>query len=266
MYTAYWGMQHKPFENTPDPRYLYSSPQHEEALARMLYVIREGKGAGLRTGVFGCGKTVISRVLLRELESDIFRVAFVTNPRLNEVDLLKMVIHHLGVSQMPSSKAEVLIQLEELLHNNARDGRKTVVIVDEAHAIEDRGIFEELRLLLNFQQDDAFLLTLLLVGQPELKEKIQMNKQLQQRIALSYHLQGLSQQDTQQYVLHRLQVAGGTAVQFTAPGLRLIYERSTGIPRRINQICDLSLMTGYSRDVRVIDEEIVSEAIRSIEQ
>lgn len=266
MYLEYWGLSDKPFENTPDPKFLFNSSQHEEALARMLYVVREGKGAGVLTGVFGCGKTVLSRVLLSELEQDIYRVAMITNPRLSEIDLLKMIIHYLGVSKIPQSKAEILIALEDILNNNLRDGKKTVIVVDEAHSIEEKGVFEEIRLLLNFQKDDRFLLTLLMFGQPELKEKIETNKQLLQRIAIRYHLSGLDINETRDYIVHRLQIAGGTGVGMTAPAIKLIFERSTGIPRRINQICDISLMTGFMKNVKVIDDAIVMEAIKSIEQ
>lgn len=266
MYLEYWGLQEKPFENVASPRFLFNSSQHEEAFARMLYVIREGKGAGVLTGVFGCGKTMLSRALLSELEQDIYRLALITNPRLSEIDLLKMIVHHLGVTQLPQSKAEILISLEEVLNNNIRDGRKTVVVIDEAHCIDSPGIFEEIRLLLNFQNSDQFLLTLLLFGQPELKERIEHNKQFLQRVAIRYHLTGMSLEETQSYVLHRLKVAGGINVQLNVGAMRLIHERSTGIPRRINQICDMALMTGCIRNVRLINEAVVTEAIRSIDQ
>lgn len=264
MYEAHWGLAEKPFENTPDPRFLYYSQWHEEALMRLVYVVRKGKGAGMLTGVFGCGKTVIGRALLGELEKDIYRTAFITNPRLEDIELLRIIAHNLGAGQLPTRKADILIILNDILVNNVKDGKKTVVIIDEAHSIEDKDVFEEIRLLLNFQFEDKFLLTLLLLGQPELKEKIERFKQLAQRIAISYHLESLKEQEISDYIIHRLKIAGRSEPIFTPSSFKLIYERSGGIPRRINQICDMSLFTGFVKKVNQIDESIVREAVESL--
>lgn len=266
MYEEHWGLKEKPFENTPDPKFLYYSKQHEEALTRLIYVVREGKGAGMLTGVFGCGKTVLGYALSKELEKDIYRVAFITNPRLEGTELLRIIAHYLGAGSLPTSKADILITLHTLLLNNLKDGKKTVVVIDEAHAIEERNTFEEIRLLLNFQVENKFLLTLLLLGQPELKEKIDNNKQLAQRIALRYHLTNLNKGDTSHYITHRLRVAGEAKPIFTDGAKKLVYERSGGIPRRINQICDMSLFTGFAKKVDKIDKEIVREAVESLEE
>lgn len=264
MYESYWSLSIKPFENTPDPRFLYNAPQHEEALSRMLYVVREGKGAGLLTGVYGCGKTLLTRALLRELEKDVYRTALVTNPRLDDVEMLRMVAHGLGAPELPTRKADVLVTLEKIFMENLRDGRKTVVVIDEAHAIETPGLFEELRLLLNFQTEDRFLLTLLLFGQPELLPKVDNNKQFAQRLAMRFHLEGLSAPDVRGYIDHRLRVAGASRPIFTPEAAQLIFDRSGGIPRRINHICDISLLTGMGRKVQTIDHNIAREAIESL--
>ncbi len=189
MYEEYWGFKEKPFQNTPDPRFFYESSEHEEALMKMLYTVEEGLGAGMLTGVFGCGKTVIGQSLLEKLPSDKYKVAFITNPQLEYVELLRAIVRNLKIVELPIKKTELsadslLEILGNILENNAKDGRETVVIVDEAHVIKDERIFEELRLLLNFQRKDKFLLTLLLFGQPELKQRIEDNKQLEQRIAM----------------------------------------------------------------------------------
>lgn len=266
MYLKHWNLKEKPFENTPDPKFLYHSNQHEEGLSRLLYVVREGKGAGLLTGIYGCGKTLLSRTLSKELENDIYKVAYITNPRLTDTEMLKMIFHFLGGTQTLSGKGDILIALEKLLTGNLRDGKKTVVVLDEAHAIEDPSIFEEVRLLLNFQTDNRFLLTLLLLGQDELKEKIEINKQLDQRIALRYHLEGLAAEDTARYVHHRLLIAGAKVEIFDAEALAMVYLRSGGIPRRINQICDMSLLTGMTHGAQTINEPIVHEAVESLEK
>jgi type II secretory pathway predicted ATPase ExeA len=264
MYENHWHLTEKPFENTPDPRFLYNSAQHEEGLNRLLYVVKERKGAGLLTGVYGCGKTLLARALMKELENSVYKVAMVTNPRLDDVEMLRMIAYYLGVTEPPVRKADVLITLERVLQNNLNDGKKTVVVIDEAHAIEDRSIFEELRLLLNFQHEDRFMLTLLILGQPELREKIEANKQLNQRIAMRFYLEALQPAETVGYIRHRMGVSGGNPDIFTPDAVALIHERSAGIPRRINQLCDTSLLTGFGKGVQSVDRDIVEETIRSL--
>ncbi|OGS19540.1 MAG: hypothetical protein A2219_02330 [Elusimicrobia bacterium RIFOXYA2_FULL_50_26] len=264
MYEQYWRFNEKPFENTPDPKFLYNSPQHEEALTRLLYVVKEGKGAGLLTGVYGCGKTLLARALMKELENSIYKVALVNNPRLDDVELLRIICYYLGVNEPPVRKADILITLEKVLQNNLNDGKKTVVVIDEAHAIEDKNIFEEIRLLLNYQFDNKFLLTLLILGQPELKDKIESNKQLNQRIAMRFYLEALARAETESYIRHRLSVCGGNTEIFAPEAIAAIHERSGGIPRRINQLCDVSLLTGYGRQSSSVTREIVEETIKSL--
>jgi type II secretory pathway predicted ATPase ExeA len=264
MYEKHWNLKENPFENTPDTRFLYNSQQHEEGLNRLLYVVKEGKGAGLLTGVYGCGKTLLARALMKELENSIYKVAILTNPRLDDIEMLRMIAYHLGATQPPVHKADILITLEKIFQNNLNDGKKTVVVIDEAHAIEDRNIFEEIRLLLNYQTDDKFLLTLLLLGQPELKEKIESNKQLNQRIAMRFFLQALDKKDTENYIKHRIITAGGNPAIFTEDAIALVHERSGGIPRRINQLCDTSLLTGYGKGAKVVSAELVQETISSL--
>jgi general secretion pathway protein A len=175
-----------------------------------------------------------------------------------------MITHHLGLTELPTRKTDVLVALEHILMNNLNDGKKTVVVIDEAHTIEDKNIFEELRLLLNFQHDDKFLLTLLLLGQPELREKVESNKQLNQRIAMRFYLENLNREETALYIKHRVKVAGGNPAIFTDSAVALIFERAGGIPRRINQLCDTSLLTGYGSEAKAVDDNIVQETIKSL--
>lgn len=270
MYEAYWGLTEKPFENTPDPRFIYYSSQHEEGLSRLLYAVSEGKGAAMLTGVFGCGKTLLGRTLLKELDKDIYKTAFITNPYLNYEELLMHIVYNLGGKDLPSRKTDVLVntvleRLSEILENNMRDGKKTVIIIDEAHVIRNKEVWEGLRLILNFQLEDRFLLTLLLLGQPELKELIDGNKQFSQRIAVRCHLGSLNEKETKGYILYRLSVAGRNQAIFTEEAYKLIYKKSGGIPRRINHICDLILFSGFGKDLSIIDENIVKEASADLE-
>lgn len=270
MYEGYWGLNEKPFENTPDPRFIYYSPQYEEALSRLLYVVREGKGAGMLTGIFGCGKTLLARTLLKELDKDMYRTALITNPYLSYEELMMHIVYNLGGKDLPTRKTEVMVnivleRLGEILENNMRDGKKTVVIIDEAHVIKDAGVWEELRLILNFQLEDRFLLTLLLLGQPELKDCLDANKQFFQRIAVRYHLDHLNEEDTKKYILHRLSISGRTKPIFTEKAHKLIYEKSSGIPRRINHICDLALFSGFGREISTIDEDMIRDASSDLE-
>ena len=267
MYKAYWGLNEKPFENTADSRFLYYSLQHEEAFGRLTYAINEQKGAAVLTGVFGCGKTVIAQAVLLSLSKGKFETAFVINPQLSHVELLREILYGLGLKDnLPTQKTDILHSLNEILHNNMDNGKQTVVIIDEAHLIEDRLIFEELRLLLNFQYKNKFLLTLILLGQPELKEKINNIKQLQQRIAIKYHLSGLDEIETVQYILHRLKIAGSSRKVFDELALKIIYEQSGGIPRRINQICDMAFLTGFGRQKEMINEGIIMEVVKDLEE
>lgn len=270
MYNDYWGLKEKPFENTPDPRFMVYTPQHEEGISRLLYAVRESKGAALLSGVFGCGKTLLGRVLLKELEQDVYRTAFILNPQMEYLELLMSIASALGERDLPTKKTEVLANavlnsLQTILQNNIRDGKKTVVIIDEAHVIEDRTVWEGLRLLMNFQEEERFILTLIFLGQPELKAKIDANKQLSQRIALRCHLGPLSEEETKAYILHRLKVAGREEPVFAGETLRLVHEKAGGIPRRINNICDLALLTGFGRKLKEIDGASLQEVVRDIE-
>jgi general secretion pathway protein A len=268
MYEEYWGLKEKAFQNTPDPRFLYHSAQHEESLTRLVYTVKERMGAAMLTGIFGCGKTVLGQALLEAISTDRYKIAFITNPQLEYVELLRSIVRNLKDIALPIKKDELstdylLETLNNILMNNMRDGRDTVIVIDEAHVIRDERIFEGLRLLLNFQLRDRFLFTLLLFGQPELLPIIESNKQLEQRIAIKCHLGALNVTETKGYILHRLAVAGCTKQIFDDGAYKLIFEHSGGIPRRINRICDLSLLAGYGKGVSLVDHSIVEEELAS---
>lgn len=266
MYLEYWGLSVKPFENTPDPRFLFASGQHEEGLSRLLYVVDQEKPAALLTGTFGCGKTLLAYTLFSKLNANICQMALVANPRMKAVELLRAIARALGAEKLPEKLSEMSSDyfhevIEQLLQNNVKDGKKNLVIIDEAHAINDPDVYEELRMLLNYQTGSNYWLTLFLMGQPELKEKIQKNKPLLQRIPISFHLEALKSEEVAGYIAHRLKVAGVTKTLFTDDAIQSIVANSGGIPRRINQICDLCLMLGAHQKISRIDEQVVQDAI-----
>jgi len=260
MYTTYWGLAEKPFENTPDPKYLYYSQQHEEAMARMLYIVREKKGAALLTGEYGCGKTLLSRVLKNELQQENkYQSVYIMDPRLLGLEFIQEVVYQLSGNSAPQSKIDLFHVMYKLLYANHSTGRHTVLVIDEAQAIRNKEVFEELRLLVNFQLDNAFLLTVILLGSPELRTAVASLPQLLQRMAVRYHLNGLNEWETKEYVIHRLKIAGATRQIFTEDAYHEIYLSSAGVPRRINNICDLALLVGFSNNLESIDRAAIRE-------
>ena len=264
MYEAYWELTEPPFDNSPNPRFFYLSPEHEEALVRLVYTVRHRKGCGMLTGEYGCGKTTLSRALIQRLEAERYEIGLLTNPRWDAVDFLREVLYQLGVETTERSKPELLHLLHDLFFRNFRDGRDTVVIVDEAQLLEDASLFEELRLLMNFQTDDRFLVTVLLIGSPELRAKIRALKHLDQRIAIRYHLNALDYAHTAAYVAHRLRMAGRTRPLFTEDAIQLIFDFTRGTPREINNVCDVALLVGYTRRAGEVGEKIVAEVIKDM--
>jgi len=261
MYEEYWGLKEKPFQNTPDPRFVYLSEQHLEAAALLIYAIKENKGAAMLTGEYGCGKTVISRLIFEILPRNIFDFAIVTNPQLNATEMLREICFQFSIKTSSSpNKNELLEALTDRFYSNLHGGKHTIIIVDEAQTILDPLTFEEVRLLLNVQLNDRFLTTLLLFGQTQLQEKIKNFRQINQRIVLKYHIDELGKVDTEKYVNYRLHVAGARRKIFTYEALRLIWESSGGIPRVINAIADWCLLLGYSRLNERIDEQTAIKA------
>lgn len=261
MYKDYWGLMEYPFENLPNPGYLYSSPIHEEALTRLIYAIENKKGAAMLSGDIGCGKTTISRLMVQRLTKRNFQLALIENPCLSPEDFIREILYQFGLPTSAQSKRELVHTLNDHLYQNHLQNKNTVIIVDEAQLINDEETFEELRLLLNFQLNDCFLLTLILIGQPELKEKIQRIPQLDQRIAIRYHLKPLDIKEMVKFIFFRLKKAGVKRNMFTNDALRRIYEYSYGIPRKINSICDLSLLIGCGESAKFINPAIVEKSI-----
>jgi type II secretory pathway predicted ATPase ExeA len=264
MYEAYWELSEPPFDNSPNPKFFYLSPEHEEALVRLVYTVRHRKGCGMLTGDYGCGKTTLSRALIQRLEAERYEIGLLTNPGWNSVELLREVLYQLGVETQETRKPELLHLLNDLFFRNYQAGRDSVVIIDEAQLINDDAVFEELRLLMNFQTDERFLVTLVLIGSPELAARVRRLKHLDQRITLRYHLKTLDHTHTASYIAHRLRTAGQPTQLFTEEAIKLIFDFTRGTPREINNLCDVALLVGYSKGVKEIGGKIIAEVIKDM--
>lgn len=261
MYLEHWNLNHLPFENVPNPAFYYPSPTHEEALERLKYAVYCGKGAAMITGGVGCGKTILSRALIKRLEKERYHVAAMTNPLLAPVAFLHSVMCSFEESHnYAPPKAKLWNELEGRLKRNMERGKGSVLIIDEAQAITDRRTLEELRMLLNLQTDDKFMLTLILLGQLELEHLVEGVEPLKQRIAIKYRLNHLSMQDVASYVGHRLRIAGSNQSPFSDEALEAIYACTQGNPRDINNLCDRSLLSGYLENIERVDKAVVDEA------
>ena len=266
MYREYWGLTELPFENLPDPRFFYPSAEHQEALLRLFYAVNSRKGAAMLTGEIGCGKTILSRTLIQDLPPERYEISLVTNPSLTPIEFLREILYQLGVETSTDSKLDLLHTLNDQAAKNVNADKDTVIIIDEAQAIEDEDTLEELRLLLNFQLNDRFLLTILLIGQPELRDRIARIQQLEQRIAIKFHLGPLKQEETNAYIQTRLERAGLKRNIFKEEALNEVYRASRGIPREINNICDICLLLGFGARAQEVDTDQVRKAAQAVKQ
>jgi len=262
MYCNHWQLKEPPFENVPDSRFVYLSNHHEEALMRLVYTVSGRKGACLLTGEVGCGKTTVSCLLREKLRDQSYQIAMVNNPNLQTSELLREILTLLDVPvDERADKLQLIHALRQKLLDNLHRGVDSIIIIDEAHLIRTEETFEELRLLLNHHMDNRFLLTLILAGQPELKVQINRIPQFSQRIPIRYHLNPFNFVDTCRYIQFRMQRAGGRPKIFTAGAAKKIFSGSEGIPRRINTICDMSLLAGFVDRSDKIDEALINKVI-----
>jgi general secretion pathway protein A len=267
MYLNFYGLTEKPFNATPDPKFLYMSPGHREALAQLLYGTQERKGFIVLTGKVGTGKTTLLHTLRQRLNGQA-AIAFVVNSTLPFDELLEYVLEDLGVpEQRGASRARRLIALNNFLIERERAGQNTVLIIDEAQNL-DVSTLEHIRLLSNFETPTSKLLQILLVGQPELKTKLNLPElwQLRQRVGLRCQIPSLTLEETRAYVRTRLRIAGARDLGlFSDAAVLRISGYAGGIPRLINTVCDHCLLFGYADQKRRIDRQVVDQAIEYLE-
>src|SRR5436190_3014477 len=250
MYQSFYGFREMPFNITPDPRFLYLSPTHQEALQHLKYGVSERKGFIVLVGEVGCGKTTLCRRFLNELDPAHYDTALILNPRVTETQMLKAILTEMGETKLARSQNDLVAQMNRVLLERIEKGRDIVLIIDEAQNLKFE-VLEQIRLLSNLETDKQKLLQIVLMGQPELKEILARHelRQLRQRILVHYELHPLSQADVTHYIHHRLSMAGSAGTpKFTKWALRAIHKGSRGIRRLVNNLCDKSLLSAFIRE------------------
>jgi len=257
MYESFYGFRERPFSKTPDPRFLFAGRMHAEALARLIFAVEE-RDLILLTGEIGCGKTTLSRALMDELDEG-YRVILFINPRLTPLEFLRGLAIRLGVDDPARFKTDLLEQIGAELYRLYQDGICPVLVIDEAQLVPHKETFDEIRLLTNFQLDDRNLMSVVLMGQPELRKRLmhRVYEPLRQRIGMQYNLQPLNLEETAAYLDHRVIVAGGEPGLFLPGAVERIFRYSGGIPRKINHAASLALLEGFGRELRRIGPEIL---------
>jgi general secretion pathway protein A len=268
MYCSYFGFREKPFTITPNPQFIFLSKNHKEAFAHLLYGIDNHAGFIELTGEVGTGKTTVLRTLLNQLDSDSYRTALIFNPSLSALELLQNINHEYGIPSDDQANSRLLDSLNRFLLRENADGRTVVLVIDEAQNLEPQ-VLEQIRLISNLETERDKLIQIVLVGQPELREKLRRSelRQLSQRIMVRYHLCPMDYDDTVEYIEHRLEVAAGRRLDIFTPGaLKQVFRNSGGLPRLINVVCDRVLLVAYTKGTHEITARMVADAIADVKK
>jgi general secretion pathway protein A len=266
VYLEYYGLRQAPFDITPNPQLLFHSTKHREALNHLLYGIRERKGFVQLTGEVGAGKTTMCRAMLEHLDTR-FSTALILNPVLDSGELMKVIAIEFGLNVKGLDRLDTMTAINNFLLKQVEHNKDTVLIIDEAQDLTDE-LLEQVRLLSNIETDNRKLLQIVLMGQPELRDRLNNPRlrQLRQRITVRYHLKPLTFFETGQYIQHRLELCGSRGVPyFTQPALWRIYRYSHGVPRLINAVCDKALLAGFVQQTDRVTFRTIGRAIRELE-
>lgn len=260
-YEEYYQLQEQPFANVIENRFFYNSAQHADALLRLRYAIDTMKGLAVLLGDIGTGKTTIARKMLDDLEEDHYESALlvIIHGEITIEWLLRKIAMQFGVEEYQGPKVDLLGRLYERLVGFNEQGKRSVVLIDEAQMLRSRDVMEELRGLLNLEIHGAKLITFILFGLPELDDSLSLDEPLKQRIALKYRLRAFNDETTREYILHRLKIAGGDPDLFTPEALETIHHASRGVPRLINTICDNALLEGFLTRREQIEQDVIQD-------
>jgi general secretion pathway protein A len=266
VYLNYYGLTEPPFDITPNPRFLFYSAKHREAFNHLLYGIRERKGFVQLTGEVGAGKTTLCRAMLEQLDGH-YATALILNPVMSPDELIKAIAIEFGLPVNGLDRLDTVAVINQFLLQQVERKQETVLIIDEAQDLTDE-LLEQVRLLSNLETDNRKLLQIVLMGQPELRDRLNNPRlrQLRQRITVRYHLLPLNRFEVMQYVQHRLEVSGARgAPYFTRPAFWRVFNYSKGIPRMVNAICDKALLAGFVQQREKIDFRMIGHAVRELE-
>ena len=260
-YETHFHLREQPFSNAPDNRFFYSSQRHSEAMLRLMHAIRTRKGLAILEGAIGSGKTTLARKLLDELEGPEYEAALlvVLHGAITQEWLIRRIAIQMGVPSIPDGKVEIITALYNRLMDLYQQGKKPVVLIDEAQMLASKDLMEEIRGLLNLEVEDGKLVTFILFGLPELNQVLALDEPLRQRVAVRYRLRPFDRDLTKIYIEHRLKVAGGEEALFTDEALTEIWKRSCGVPRVINTICDNALFEAYLRKQSSVSADLARE-------
>jgi len=271
MYKDFYHLKENPFNITADPDFFFSSAQHKEAITHLIYGIQQRKGIIAITGEIGTGKTTLCRTVLSKLDNTI-KTALILNPNFSDLQLLKLILQDLGIRTSARSKYDMIDALNAFLLEETNAGNNVVLIIDEAQNLKVNQL-EQVRLLSNLETEKEKLLQIVLVGQPELIDKLKLNslRQLNQRITVRFHIGSLSIDEMKEYVRHRMKIAQNSeftrySIHFTDDAFQSIYDISRGTPRMVNILCDRALLAGYAAETFTIDQNIIHRCSREVGQ
>lgn len=265
MYKEFYGLKENPFNITSDPAFFYSSAKHSEAFSHLIYGIQQRKGILVITGEIGTGKTTLCRTLLNNLDKNT-KTAFILYPNFSELQLLQLIVKDLGIVPGRQNKASLVDAINQFLLEETSQGHNVALIIDEAQNLKANQL-EQIRLLSNLETEKEKLLQIILVGQPELMDKLKLPtlRQINQRVMVRYHILPLEKAELHQYIEHRLKVAGANNnLHFTKDAVEEIYLYSSGTPRLVNIICDRALLAGFVVGAHTIDHNVIKRCLEEV--